>query len=497
MIDDDKKDLGPFDDEYFDDDDDLSSDDRDLANSPPPPEDLDDDSFPDDVPAVSITKKKNTIIFVVGTIVLLYFFYQFFTSDDKNKKPVAKNEKEEMSEEFRETSSIPTLKNDMINATKLKKREEKNMDDLLVVAPPPPPLITPSSQFTSASPSAGGGGLPSLGSPSFPSSDNGRKVTIAERLFTNHSSKKSGAPNLPNLGGGGGGLYGGSNSSGYGGAGNGYAVVVSEDYKERIQAPMFLMQSPDTEYVRSKEVSASNNNGLSNRNFELGASSASSTDVTYVGNLNNVILEGKVIDAVLETAINTDLPDGRLRGIVSRDVYSERGNRILIPKGSRLLGSYGADVKFGIARVFIVWQRVIRPDGIDAIIDSGASDLLGRPGVYGKLDNRFFEIFGSSVLLSSISIAFAVAATESTSPPEAQSSSTATGVVENTDPLNEAITNEVTSLASNIQDVASELLETKPQVTVDQGTIIKVFVNKDVHFPDSFYSDDDRVKIIK
>jgi len=58
---------------------------------------------------------------------------------------------------------------------------------------------------------------------------------------------------------------------------------------------------------------------------------------TRVGNLNYIVGEGKMIDAVLETAVNTDLK-GKIRAIVSRDVYAESGNRVLVPKGSRLIG---------------------------------------------------------------------------------------------------------------------------------------------------------------
>jgi type IV secretory pathway VirB10-like protein len=40
------------------------------------------------------------------------------------------------------------------------------------------------------------------------------------------------------------------------------------------------------------------------------------------------------IDAVLETAINSDL-QGMLHAVVSSDVYAETGNAVLIPKGSK------------------------------------------------------------------------------------------------------------------------------------------------------------------
>ena len=48
----------------------------------------------------------------------------------------------------------------------------------------------------------------------------------------------------------------------------------------------------------------------------------------------------------LETAIDSSRP-GFARALVSRDVRSYDGSRILIPRGSRLLGEYRADVTPG------------------------------------------------------------------------------------------------------------------------------------------------------
>lgn len=498
--DDEKKDLGPFDEEYLGDD--YNSEEESLNNEGPTEglNDLNDDEedFPDDVPAVSVAKKKNILLLFLVVVIGLYFFWQFFSSDDKNVKPKAESESQEMSEDFREEAAVPKLNRDLeeISVRKSNKEEDNSVDNL-IVAPPPPPLVEPTSQYTYGSSSSSGGNiLPSLGT------SGGEDIPFGRRLIPGGGGSSSGGPApLPELGGG---LYGGGSSgfSGRGGAGRS-GVIVSEDYRERIQAPMFLMSNPDTDYVR--ERSGGGTGGVSgsgsrfpDRDYELDITGSARSDATFVGQLDSVILQGKVIDAVLETAINTDLPDGILRGVVSRDVYAESGNRILIPKGSKLIGSYSANVKFGQARVFIVWRRVIRPDGIDAILDSQATDLLGRTGVYGDLDNRFLEIFSSSILLSSISVAFAVAATELADPPESQTSTGAAGqVVEDTDPETQAILTAVESLGNQVSNVASEYVETKPRILVNQGTRLKVFVNKDVHFPETFQSDEDRVMIVK
>ena len=107
---------------------------------------------------------------------------------------------------------------------------------------------------------------------------------------------------------------------------------------------------------------------------------------------------------MLETPINTDIP-GMIRAIVNHDVYAESGRAILIPKGSRLVGTYNNFVIRGNKRVNIIWSRVIRPDGIDIMIRSGGADQLGRAGIEGDVDNKYAEIFASAFLVSAINIA--------------------------------------------------------------------------------------------
>ncbi|MDE0853910.1 MAG: hypothetical protein OSA97_05765, partial [Nevskia sp.] len=73
------------------------------------------------------------------------------------------------------------------------------------------------------------------------------------------------------------------------------------------------------------------------------------------------IAEGKMLAATLETAIDSDLP-GRLRAIVTTDVWSEDGSRHLIRKGSRLIGDYRSGLVRGQTRVFVIWTRLLQPD---------------------------------------------------------------------------------------------------------------------------------------
>jgi type IV secretion system protein VirB10 len=121
------------------------------------------------------------------------------------------------------------------------------------------------------------------------------------------------------------------------------------------------------------------------------------------------LVQGTIIPAVLETALNSELP-GFARAIVSRDVRSFDGAAVLIPRGSRLIGQYRAASAPGQSRAYIGWSRLIRPDGVSIELASPALDMTGAVGVPGDVDRHFFQNFGSSLLLSVIGALPAVAA---------------------------------------------------------------------------------------
>ncbi|MFZ4072449.1 MAG: TrbI/VirB10 family protein, partial [Caulobacterales bacterium] len=72
---------------------------------------------------------------------------------------------------------------------------------------------------------------------------------------------------------------------------------------------------------------------------------------------------GAVIPAALVTALNSDLP-GRVIAQVTAPVYdSVSGDHLLIPQGARLIGTYDSANAHGDTRVFLLWNRIIMPNG--------------------------------------------------------------------------------------------------------------------------------------
>lgn len=101
----------------------------------------------------------------------------------------------------------------------------------------------------------------------------------------------------------------------------------------------------------------------------------------------NQIMAGSIIAAALVTGLNSDLP-GSVVAQVTENVHdSVTGHTLLIPQGSRLIGTYDSRVSFGQERALLVWQRLIRPDGSSLQLDNlPASDTGGRSGLSDQVD---------------------------------------------------------------------------------------------------------------
>ncbi|MBL8549039.1 MAG: TrbI/VirB10 family protein [Hyphomonadaceae bacterium] len=179
-----------------------------------------------------------------------------------------------------------------------------------------------------------------------------------------------------------------------------------------------------------------------------------------IANPSRTLVEGAVIPGVLETALNSDLP-GYVRAVVSRDVKSFDGTSVLVPRGSRLIGQYRSGVALGQSRAFVIWTRLIRPDGVSVDIAAPGADALGRGGLRGDVDRHFLQRFGGAILLSLISAGVQLA----------QDSADTQVIIASTRGAGDAA-------AVTLQ----RELDIAPTVSVPQGAPIRIFVTSDLDF---------------
>jgi type IV secretion system protein VirB10 len=130
-----------------------------------------------------------------------------------------------------------------------------------------------------------------------------------------------------------------------------------------------------------------------------GFSDSSAAHSTQLTDPAHTVAQGTLIPAVLETAIDSDVP-GYARAVVSQDVRSFDGSKVLIPRSSRLIGEYKAVTQAGQRRAYLMWTRLLRPDGVSVALSSPAVDFSGQAGVGGSVNSHFLSRFGSAILLS-------------------------------------------------------------------------------------------------
>jgi len=253
----------------------------------------------------------------------------------------------------------------------------------------------------------------------------------------------------------------------------------SKEYLARQNAPTSMFNGGGQNVVQvASPVNNQNNSNNQNTNntfagqgtdTSFGNQAMTTTSVTAkkIAHPQFTIVSGEFLHATLETAINSDLP-GEIRAVVSEPVYAYVGETPLIPAGSRLIGQYSASVTQGQDRVFVVWNRVILPNGTSAQINSPGVDQLGEAGQGADdVNTHFFARFGEASLLSIIG------------------AGAATGGVGTGDQYNSAAQYR-TAMAQSFQQSATNSLQgtlpIKPTLSIDQGAAINVFVAHDIDF---------------
>ncbi len=124
---------------------------------------------------------------------------------------------------------------------------------------------------------------------------------------------------------------------------------------------------------------------------------------------NFLITAGSFIPCVLQSAMDSSQP-GYVNCIVPRNVYSDNGRVVLMEKGTKIVGEYQGGLDRGQYRLFVLWTRAVTPRGIAIDVASPATDALGRGGMDGRVNNFFWQRFGTALLFSLVEDAATVGA---------------------------------------------------------------------------------------
>lgn len=176
------------------------------------------------------------------------------------------------------------------------------------------------------------------------------------------------------------------------------------------------------------------------------------------------VMTGTVIAASLLTGINSDLP-GQVIAQVTENVYDTvSGRYLLIPQGSRVIGTYDSVVAFAQERALVVWQRIIMPDGSSVVIENlPATDTAGYAGLEDEVDFHTWRLLGGIALSTLLGV------------------STELTFGEDESDLVEAIRESTQDSVDQVgQPITERNLNIQPTITIRPGWPLRIIVNRDL-----------------
>ena len=187
--------------------------------------------------------------------------------------------------------------------------------------------------------------------------------------------------------------------------------------------------------------------------------------------LFRMVRAGRLIPAILTSAISSDL-SGIVSAQIEEDIYATMGRAVMIPRGSKVIGSYQSSREItGHARLQIAWREIITPQGVNILLtDANTADSMGMSGVEGYLNNRYLERFGIPYAISTLSnvLLLSIATRDGATP----------------SPYSESIyTQSQTDLSSIVQEILQQQRAIKPTIEIKAGSRIFIVPTHHIWFP--------------
>jgi type IV secretion system protein VirB10 len=131
----------------------------------------------------------------------------------------------------------------------------------------------------------------------------------------------------------------------------------------------------------------------------LVGTSTPGTSASYISNQHLMLAKNTSISCVLDGAIQTDQP-GFVSCLTDYPVRSMDGKVVLMERGTKIEGEYQKGVERGMNAIFVLWTTARTPMGVVVNLASPGTDALGRAGIHGEVDNKFWERFGGAFMFS-------------------------------------------------------------------------------------------------
>jgi len=185
----------------------------------------------------------------------------------------------------------------------------------------------------------------------------------------------------------------------------------------------------------------------------------------YQGQLYR-IFEGTVLEGVVTNHVDGGLA-GPILVMLTTDYYSHDHQQLLMPQGTRLIGSVQSVGNAQQRKMFVTFHRAVCPDGFSLDFDKYLGlDQIGTTGLATKVDHGYLLAFGAAAAIGGLGGLAQIGNNGSVFTP---STEIRNGISEQS--------------AAEGEQVLNHFLNRLPIITLKEGSRARVYIGRDILIP--------------
>lgn len=185
----------------------------------------------------------------------------------------------------------------------------------------------------------------------------------------------------------------------------------------------------------------------------------------YQGKLYRVF-EGTVLEGVVTNHIDGGFA-GPILVMLTTDYYSHDHQQLLMPQGTRLIGTVQSVGSQGQRKLFVTFHRAVCPDGFSLEFDKYIGlDPIGTTGLASNVNNHYLSAFAAAAALGGLGGLAQIGNNASVLTPSAEIRN---GLSEQT--------------AQEGEQILNHFLNRLPTITLKEGSRARVYIGRDILIP--------------
>ncbi len=186
---------------------------------------------------------------------------------------------------------------------------------------------------------------------------------------------------------------------------------------------------------------------------------------SYEGRLYRVF-EGTVLEGVVTNHIDGGF-SGPIMVMLTTDYYSHDHQQLLMPQGTRLIGTVQSVGNAQQRKMFVTFHRAICPDGFSLQLDKYVGlDPIGTTGLATKVDHGYLQAFAAAAAIGGLGGLAQIGNNGSVLEPSTQIRN---GISEQS--------------ATEGEQVLNHFLNRLPVITLKEGSRARVYIGTDILIP--------------